>query len=192
MLEVKFIKLYDDVKTPTKRDGDAGFDLYAHFPERYIVIDPFTTVMLSTGIKTAFDRNYVAILKERGSTGTKGIAQRSGVIDAFYRGEWQIPITNTNEWPLIITKDAPEITLDSYLWVKRKAILQEIVDDDKDFIDDYLNNIRNKIIIYPYEKAIAQVLFLPVPDTIWKEIDEFEFLALKTERGEGMLGSSEK
>lgn len=192
MLEVNFFKLYGDVKTPTKREGDAGFDVYAHFPERYIVVEPFTTVMLPTGIKTAFDSGYVAILKERGSTGTKGIAQRAGVIDSSFRGEWKIPITNTNEWPLIITKDEPEITLDSYLWVKRKEIMKDIADDDRDFIDEYLDDIRNRVTIYPYEKAIAQVLFLPVPDTTWKEVGEFEFLALETERGEGMLGSSGK
>lgn len=191
-MKIKFMKLYDDVKTPTKRDGDAGYDVYAHFTERYIVLEPFTTTMISTGIKTAFDSNYVAILKERGSTGTKGIAQRSGVIDASFRGEWKVPITNTNEWPLIITKDDPDITLDSYLWFKRREILEEICTDDRDWLEDYLDDLRTKLIVYPYEKAIAQVLFLPVPDTKWKEVNPAEFSILISDRGEGMLGSSGK
>lgn len=69
---------------PTKKEEDAGYDLYACI-EKNILIKPHQTVMLPTGVATAFSKSYVMILKERGSTGTEGIAQRSGVIDSGYR-----------------------------------------------------------------------------------------------------------
>ena len=36
--KILFAKGADDVIIPSKRDGDAGFDIYAHFDEDYIVI----------------------------------------------------------------------------------------------------------------------------------------------------------
>ena len=48
----------------------------------------------------------MAIIKERGSTGSKGIGQRCGVIDSGYRGEWFIALTNHNQVPLVIAKES--------------------------------------------------------------------------------------
>lgn len=47
-------------------------------------------------------------------------------------------------------------------------------------------------IIYPYEKAICQALFLPVPEVYINEVTEEKILADESERGTGMLGSSGK
>ena len=47
-------------------------------------------------------------------------------------------------------------------------------------------------IVYPYEKAIAQFVVLPVPNTTIEEVTEEEFNQYTSERGEGMLGSSNK
>ena len=85
----------ETVKIPTKREEDAGWDVYANFEEDMWVIQPHTTVMIPTNLRSAFSPKWVAILKERGSTGTKGIAQRCGVIDSGFRNAWMIPITNT-------------------------------------------------------------------------------------------------
>ena len=41
-------------------------------------IEPHETVLVPTGIASAFSSDYVAIIKERGSTGSKGIGQRCG------------------------------------------------------------------------------------------------------------------
>lgn len=78
MNKIYFSKLYDNVKIPSKRAEDAGYDIYAYFTEDYIVINPHETKLISTGLISAFDEQYVAILKERGSTGTKGMGQRCG------------------------------------------------------------------------------------------------------------------
>lgn len=75
---VKFAKTKLGGVIPTKRRKDAGYDIYACFDEDYIAIAPGETKMIDTGICSSFSSKYVAVLKERGSTGTKGIGQRSG------------------------------------------------------------------------------------------------------------------
>ena len=76
---VKFAKVRPSAIIPTKRVEDAGYDIYANFDEDYITILPHETKMIPTGIVSACDVDYCFILKERGSTGTKGMGQRSGV-----------------------------------------------------------------------------------------------------------------
>lgn len=94
MSKLYWAKVKEDAIIPTKRDEDAGYDLYPCFKEDYLEIKPLHTRLVPLGVATAFDASYVMILKERGSTGTKGIAQRSGVIDSGYRGEYMAPVTN--------------------------------------------------------------------------------------------------
>lgn len=59
-----------------------------------MVIAPQETRIIPTGLISAFPTGYVVILKERRSAGTRGMGQRSGVIDSEYRGEWLVSITN--------------------------------------------------------------------------------------------------
>ena len=87
-VEVKFAKVKEGAIVPSKRDEDMGFDIYACFDEDYIKIDPHETKLIPTGIASACDPEYGFLLKERGSTGSKGIALRAGVIDSGYRNEW--------------------------------------------------------------------------------------------------------
>ena len=101
----------ETVKIPTKREEDAGWDIYANFEEDMWVIQPHTTVMIPTNLRSAFSPKWVAILKERGSTGTKGIAQRCGVIDSGFRNAWMIPITNTTDKPIVILKKGVKVEI---------------------------------------------------------------------------------
>ena len=78
---VKFAKVRPTAKIPTKRVEDAGYDIYADFEEPFILINPHETVMIPTGIASACDTDHCFVLKERGSTGTTGMAQRCGIID---------------------------------------------------------------------------------------------------------------
>lgn len=152
---------------PTKNMEDAGYDIYANFEEDYIVIDPGETKLIPTGLSSAFSSDYMAVLKERGSTGTKGIGQRCGIIDSGYRGEWFVPITNHNlDKSIVILRD----------------------DKERSTFD------VEKYIIYPYSKAICQALFLPVPKLKMCSISKTVFVNkfMNTTRGIGMLGSSGK
>ena len=161
---VKFAKVRATAKIPYKRDEDMGFDIYADFEEDYILINPHETKLIPTGIASACDNEYGFILKERGSTGTKGMAQRAGVIDSGYRGEWLVPITNTSSQPLFIIKDGKDINM--------------VIDTE--------------YIKYPYEKAIAQALLIRVPTVDVEEYTYEELCEIPSERGIGKLGSSGK
>ena len=165
---VKFAKVRPTAKIPTKRVEDAGYDIYADFEEPFILINPHETVMIPTGIASACDTDYCFVLKERGSTGTKGIAQRCGIIDSGYRDEWFVPITNTTDDYIMIAK-SDDVNADVFGSLPMK-----------------------KIIRYPYEKAICQALIIPVPNTMVEEITYDELKAISSDRGMGALGSSGK
>ena len=96
MMHLYWAKVRPHAVIPTKRIEDAGYDLYPCFDEDFLEIGPWETKLVPLGVASAFDSNYVMILKERGSTGTRGIAQRCGVIDSGYRGEYMAPVTNLN------------------------------------------------------------------------------------------------
>ena len=165
---VKFAKVRPTAKIPTKRVEDAGYDIYADFEEPFILINPHETVMIPTGIASACDTDYCFVLKERGSTGTKGMAQRCGIIDSGYRSEWFVPITNTTDDYIIIAK-SDDVNADVFGSIPMK-----------------------KIIRYPYEKAICQALIVPVPTVDVEEYTYEELLAIPSSRRTGALGSSGK
>ncbi len=92
---------------------------------------PNDTHRISTGIASAFSSNYVAMIKERSSTGLKGMGLRGGIIDSGYRGEWILVITNHNCTPLTITKNQDAVPF----------------------------HLRDGM-IHDYNKALAQALFI--------------------------------
>lgn len=126
--EILFAKLRPDAVIPTKRPEDAGYDIYPVLQDGDIYIMPHQTVKIHTGIISAFPQNYVAVLKERSSTGSRGLEQRCGVFDSGYRGEWIIPLTNGTDRQIAITND-PEKYLAS-MWdtfPASKAIAQALL-----------------------------------------------------------------
>lgn len=163
MVKIKFAKLREGAIIPTKRKGDMGYDIYACFPETSIRIPHHTTIMIPTGIASVIPEGYGILLEERGSTGSEGIKRSAGVIDCNYRGEWFVALTNSNDYPVIISKD-----------VKKRSWGE------------------NGELLYPYTKAIVQGLLLEVPDSESEEISLDELSSYGSERGAGKLGSSGK
>lgn len=163
---IKFAKTNPNAIIPTKRLEDAGYDIYACFDEEEMEIPPHTTVMIPTGIASACDTDFCFVLKERGSTGSIGMAQRCGIIDSGYRNEWFVPITNTNDKPIIISKDCAK--------------------------NDTKTHEFEAFIYYPYTKAICQALVIPVPENDVEEYTYEELKAIPSARGNGRLGSSGK
>lgn len=163
MIDIYFARAREGAIIPSKTAENAGYDIYPCFDESYVAIEPHTTVIISTGIKSAVSKDYYFQIFERGSTGTKGMGQRCGVIDSGYRGEWFIPITNHNADKTVV-------------------IAKKDID---------VSNFKNSI-VYPYEKAICQAVVLPVPNTRVREITQDELMAMESQRGEGSLGSSNK
>ena len=109
MEKIYFAKVKPGGRIPSKRDEDAGYDIYGLIDEAYIVLAPHETRAIPTGIASACSEEYYFQLHERGSTGTRGISQRCGVIDSGYRGEWFLPITNLNAKPLCLKAPGTEL-----------------------------------------------------------------------------------
>lgn len=166
---VKFAKVKPNAIIPSKRDEDMGFDIYACFDEDYIVIAPHETKLIPTGIASSCDPEYGFLVFERGSTGSKGIARRCGVIDSGYRNEWFIGLTNTTNKVMFISKLSKSETY-----------------------KNYYGEVMRDSFVYPYTKAIAQALVVPVPKVEVEELSYEELKSIKSERGMGALGSSQK
>lgn len=181
MVNIKFAKVRPDAIIPSKRNEDMGFDIYACFDEDYILINPHETKLIPTGIASACDPGYGFLLFERGSTGSKGIARRCGVIDSGYRNEWFVGLTNTTDSKLFISK------------LNSKELTEKLVIDKENPIDWHIteNEILNSI-VYPYSKAIVQAIIAPVLETNEQELTYEDLKAIPSERGLGALGSSGK
>ena len=167
--EVKFAKVNSNAIIPSKRDEDMGFDIYACFDEDYMMINPHETRLIPTGIASACDPNYGFVVFERGSTGSKGIARRCGIIDSGYRNEWFIGLTNTTNKVMFISKLSEQETYNKHY-----------------------EDVMPESFVYPYSKAIAQALVVPVPKTEVQELSYEDLKTIKSERGMGALGSSNK
>lgn len=159
---ILFAKVRPTAIIPSKEAEDAGYDIYADFEESFIRIEPHETKLIPTGIAASVLSDWCLIVKERGSTGSKGMAVRAGVVDSSYRGEIFVALTNENNKPLYITKD-----------------YSEVIEGGEG-------------IVYPASKAIAQLLLVAVPKAKTKEITYEQLQAIPSKRGTGMLGSSGK
>ena len=169
-----FAKARPEAILPTKRESDAGYDLYCCVKEDEIEITPNRIKMIPTGIHSAFDSNYCMLVEERSSSGSKGLSKRCGVVDSSYRGEINVLINNTTNKTIIISR-YPD---------KTKAELQEGMTDS--------NYVDNNFTIYPMDKGIAQAVMVVVPQLQTEEISLDELKAIPSERGEGKMGSSGK
>ena len=171
-LNLKWAKANPLAKIPTKDTDDAGFDIYGIFKEDLIVVKPGDIIKVDTGIRSVFSPKYYAQVEERGSTGSIGLKRNAGVIDSSFRGIWAIFLNNTTNKTIILY-------------------------DDESYVPDTIVNkkLHDMFIFYPMSKAIAQVIFIPIANgegSHGEEVSEEEVLAEKSDRGEGMLGSSGK
>ena len=170
-VEITFARENDTVIITSKRDEDGGFDIYANFTEDYMVIPPHEVKMIPTGLASAFSPDYRIVLKERGSTGSKGMAVRAGIIDSGFRGYWFVAINNTTNRPIIISKEEhPDL-------VKIFGVIYPFSYDP---------------VIYPYSKAICQALIEENPKTIVTTTSYEKLKEINSERGTSQLGQSGK
>ena len=171
--ELKIAKIRESAKVPSKRVEDAGFDLYADFDEDFFVIGAGETRPVPTGIAIAFSSKWYAQIEERSSMAKLGIKKSGGVFDSGYRGEYLIMLYNTNKKPFIISKIAIE-----------------------DLADEFeINGVKynkQEVIVYPYPKAICQMVMLEVPVFDVQEISYEDLKQIDSERGAGGFGSSKK
>ena len=171
--EIFWAKLRDSAKIPTKKEEDAGFDMWACFDENFFVIEPGETKGIPTGVASAFSSDYYIQIEERSSMAKMGIKKSGGVIDSGYRGEYFIMTYNTNKVPFVISK------------VDFEDLPQEFEVDGKKYNKD---NIK----FCPYKKAICQAVPQVVPKLVGKELSYAELMKIKSERMTGGFGSSDK
>lgn len=192
--DLVFAKVKPNAIIPTKEDENAGYDIYACFDEDYIIIPAHSTKLIPTGIAAAVSDKYYLQVHERGSTGSKGMKYGAGVVDSSYRGEIFVCINNVNSAAIIISKLEKNDLFDKHgeydnLFQDEKFIkygdeeFEVVFEDD----DPYYTPI-----IYPYSKAIAQLVVHEVPVMNVKEITYEELKSIPSKRGTGALGSSGK
>ncbi|HEY0677422.1 MAG TPA: hypothetical protein VGD17_04010 [Chitinophagaceae bacterium] len=157
-----FAKTRPGAVVPAKRPEDSGYDIYSCFQEESITLNPGEIKLISTGIATAFPQDYVLFIKERSSTGSIGLSTRMGVIDSGFRGEIMIGLNNTSNVPIVITKEVQQVTREE------------------------------KMIRFPYSKAIAQAVLCVIPKLKVAELDYDELLQINSERGVSFMGASGK
>ena len=171
--ELKIAKIRESAKVPSKRVEDAGFDLYADFDEDFFVIGAGETRPVPTGIAIAFSSKWYAQIEERSSMAKLGIKKSGGVFDSGYRGEYLIMLYNTNKKPFIISKIA----------------IEDLADE---FEVNGVKYNKQEVIVYPYPKAICQMVMLEVPVFDVQEISYEDLKQIDSERGAGGFGSSKK
>lgn len=171
--QICFAKIRETAKVPSKKLEDAGYDVYADFAENFFVIGAGESRMVPSGIAAAFDSGFYAQVEERSSMAKIGIKKSGGVFDSGYRGEYFIVLYNTNKKPFVITKTPAD----------------ELADE---FEIDGVKYNKNEVILYPYTKAICQLVMHTVPEFEVKEISYDELKAIPSERGAGGFGSSKK
>jgi dUTPase len=177
--------------------ASAGRDIWGVFDEPIEWHEPHSVKMLNTGFATEFDANLVARVWERGSTGSRNLQVRAGVVDSNFRGEWKIFLTNGNPYPYYyIEGEERDSVFEEHVQSLRN--LYEMTwnrKEDEVVYESGLIFARNKVGggekilagVYPQSKAIAQFVMIKIDSCYELEVvDELS----QTSRGEGMLGSS--
>lgn len=96
-MKVNFVKLNENAIVPTYgTEFSAGADLY-NLPGADVTVPPHSTVMLHTGIAIELPVGYCGLIFARSGLASKrGLApaNKVGVVDPDYRGEWMVALHN--------------------------------------------------------------------------------------------------
>lgn len=172
--ELTFAKMDENAVIPSKKGTDAGYDIYACFENPFIGITPHCIEKIPTKIASAFSSDYVAVLKERSSVGSKNVTIHAGIIDSGYRGEWVVCLSNDNDRYFVIYDDT----------------IYNI--NNSESMRDLIRMFGTSTIFYPKSKAICQMIMLPVPKMTVTEVSIEALLTTKSDRGTNGFGSSGK
>jgi dUTP pyrophosphatase len=86
------MRLTPTAKLPTRAHAtDAGLDV---FSDAYYTLYPGQRARIKTGIACAIPAGHVGLIWDKSGLAAKGLKTAGGVIDAGYRGEIQIIVSN--------------------------------------------------------------------------------------------------
>ena len=93
-------KMHENARIPGyAHEGDAAMDLYS---VETTTIQPATVNKIKTGIAVAIPLGYWGLIKDKSGRAASGLHCLGGVIDAGYRGELMVVVTNHHSSPLTI------------------------------------------------------------------------------------------
>lgn len=99
-ITVCFKKIRSNAKIPVRcSDNAAGYDLFACLDKK-VVINPHKTVKIPTGLCLELPKDCVGLIYARSGLATKkGLApaNKVGVCDSDYRGEYIVPLHNHSD-----------------------------------------------------------------------------------------------
>lgn len=100
-VRIKVKKLVEQARLPRYAHvgeyGDLAADLYA---SEGLILEPGSTVAVSTGIAVEFPSTHGALVEDRSGLALKGVTTLAGVIDPGYRGEIRVVVTNLGVLPV--------------------------------------------------------------------------------------------
>ena len=99
-MQFKVKRLSESAIIPTyATEHSAGADLY-NMKDNPVTVEPHATVMIKTGIAIEIPEGYVGLVFARSGIASKrGLApaNKVGVIDSDYRGEWMVALHNHSD-----------------------------------------------------------------------------------------------
>jgi dUTP pyrophosphatase len=102
-MQLRVKRTHPAAQLPTRGSTDAaGYDLYAAL-DAPLTLEPGATLLVPAGIAVEIPSGHVRIVKDRSSLALAGLRTSGGVIDADYRGEVRVLLSNTNDFPYVIT-----------------------------------------------------------------------------------------
>ena len=104
-MRIKYTKLKENAIIPTRgSEKAAGYDLYACL-EQEVEIQPHSTCLIGTGLSFELpDDTFAAIFARSGLATKSGLApaNKVGVCDSDYRGEYKIALHNHSNTPVTV------------------------------------------------------------------------------------------
>ena len=104
-MNIKYTKLKENAIVPTRgSEKAAGYDLYACL-ENEVEIQPHSTCLIGTGLSFELpDNTFAAIFARSGLATKSGLApaNKVGVCDSDYRGEYKIALHNHSNTSAIV------------------------------------------------------------------------------------------
>jgi dUTP pyrophosphatase len=101
-MELKIRKMHTEASLPVyQHPGDAGMDLYSN---EETDLEPGRITAVSTGIQMAIPCGYVGLVWDKSGLSLSGLHCLAGVVDAGYRGEIRVVLTNLSRENIHIGK----------------------------------------------------------------------------------------